>query len=143
MITQVRPSEMVDILGVDLQKRRESQFAWKSVISQFLALPVLRGFWPMSAVSHTAADQARDISGNGNHLTNNNVSTFGYESTSLIPQVSFNGTTQYLSRADAGGGDWADIIGTETYVGAAKRGLTSGGLVLYRYPCAGPDSSLF
>jgi len=38
--------------------------------------------------------------------------------------ANFNGVNQYLSRADGGAANWADIRGTETYIAAAQRGLT-------------------
>ena len=95
------------------------------VISMYKALPGLVGFWPMSAVRRdSATEQARDVSGAGYHLTNNNAAQFGYAD--YAPYCAFNGTTQYLSRADGGAGNWADIIGTETSVAAAARGLTMG-----------------
>jgi len=95
------------------------------VIAQYLLLPGLRAFWPMSSVSWLGVDQARDFSGGGLHLTNNNSADFGYDG--LAPYVDFDGVNQYLSRADGGAGNWADIVGTETYIVAAQRGLTTGG----------------
>ncbi len=109
---------------VTREQNRKDQDAWRAACSAILALPGLRGFWPMSAVAYTNP-QGLDISANGNHLTNNNVSTFGH--TGLISHVTFNGTTQYLSKADGGAANWADIIGTEAYIDAGDRGLTLGG----------------
>lgn len=124
---QVSPREMVQILQPYFQRRDESQFAWKSLVSSFMAIPGLRALWPMSSVYHTAASQARDVSGSDNHLTNNNAALLGYDTAnSLVPLVDLNGTTQYLSRADGGANNWADITGTEAYVPAAQRGLTFG-----------------
>lgn len=97
------------------------------LISPFLALPPLRAFWPMSAVDYTNP-QAKDLGGGGHHLTNNNVATFGYDPNRvLVPCIFLNGTTQYLSRADGGAANWADIVGTEAYILATQRGLTLGG----------------
>ena len=121
MIRQTRPGELVDILRTDFQHRNEPNFAWKSAVSAGLALPALRGFWPMSSVGYLAATQARDISGEGYHLANNNVADFGYDG--LAPYVDLNGTTQYLSRASGVGG-WATVTGTETHIVTAQRGLT-------------------
>jgi hypothetical protein len=103
------------------------------LISPFLALPALRAFWPMSAVDYTNP-QARDISGGGYHLTNNNTATFGYDPNRvLVPCAFFDGVNQYLSRADGGAANWADIVGTETYIentAVTARGLTLGGWFL-------------
>lgn len=100
---------------------RNDYAAFSRVASTRLALPGTRLFVPMSSVAYTNP-QALDISGNGNHLTNNNTATFG--STDLISHVTLNGTTQSLSKADGGAANWADITGTETYIDAAARGLT-------------------
>lgn len=120
--TQERNSDLVALLTPDFQTRNEPNFAWKSACASYLALPGLRGFWPMSAVAYTNP-QGLDLSGNGSHLTNNNTSTFGH--TYLIPHVSFvSGSSQSLSKTDGGAANWADITGTETYIDAADRGLT-------------------
>lgn len=99
--------------------------AWQMAVSTFLALPGLRAFWPMSSVDYAVASRARDLSGGGYHLTSNNTPTFDHDD--LAPFVEFDGVNQYLSRADGGAANWADITGTETYINAAIRGLTLGG----------------
>ncbi len=109
------------------QSRLEAQFAWKSAVSALMGLPALRAAWPMSAVGYQAPDQAQDITGGGNHLTDFNSANFGYDV--LIPYVDFNGTTQYLSRASAVG-NWATIEGDETFIVTAQQGLTFGGWFL-------------
>ena len=93
-------------------------------ISPFLALPGLRGFWGMAAFG--SAGQAFDQSGNARTLTRNGSPAYTYEN--LVSYIDLNGTTDYLSRADEAG---IDIIGTETIVVAATRGLTLGGWVYY------------
>lgn len=114
--------------------------AFGRVCSLFLALPGLAAFWPMSAVRRdSAADQARDLAGGAYHLTNNNTALFGYDD--LIPYVEFDGVDQYLSRADGGAADWADVLGTETHIVAAQRGLTIGGW-FYFGAAAGSDEVL-
>jgi len=126
MPVQIRNDEMVALLAADLQRRYEPNFAWKSAVSQYLALPGLRAFWPMSAVDYSAANRALDVAGGGYHLTANNAPTFGHEN--LIPYVEFDSaSSQYLSRADGGAGNWADITGGETYIESGKRGVTLGG----------------
>jgi hypothetical protein len=123
---QQRNAQNVRLLSADLQPRYEPNFAWKSACSAYLALPALRGFWPMSSVDYAAANRAIDLSGQGNHLFAVNTPTFGYDS--LIPYVQLSNAggaaNQYLYRADAGAGDWADVQGNEIYIIAADRGMT-------------------
>ena len=121
MPTQKFTQQDVDQLSTWFQRRYEAQFAWSRLCSIYQALPGLRGFWPMSAVAYTNPI-GLDQSGNANHLTNQNSSDFGY--TGLVPHVSFDGINQYLSKADGGAANWADITGTEAYIEAADRGLT-------------------
>lgn len=87
----------------------------------------------MSSVKETAADIATDLSGQGNHLTEN-VSAgriaFGSETLALPPVADFTAaSSQYLNNADAGAADWADITGAEAYIITAQRGLTLGGWI--------------
>jgi len=93
-------------------------------LAVLLSIPYLRAAWTMGCVAYVNP-QVIDISGNQNHLTNNNVSLFG--EVTAAPYTEFDGVNQYLSRADGGAGNWADILGTEAYVPAAQRGLTFGG----------------
>jgi hypothetical protein len=111
-------------LSTWFQRRYEAQFAWKSACSAVMALPGLRGFWPMSSVDYTNP-QGTDTSGHGYDLTNNNISLFGYDN--LAPYVEFDGVNQYLTKADGGAANWADITGAEAYISAAQRGLAFGG----------------
>lgn len=127
LTTQKRNAGLVDQLTPDLQVRNEPNFAWKSVVSQFLAIPALRACWSFAAVDYLAAGQTLDQAGGGYHLTNNNVATFGYFAGSLIPIVAFDGVNQYLSRADAGAGTWADVTGAEAFIDSQQRGMTVGG----------------
>lgn len=98
------------------------EHSWLHTFSLFRGLPILRDYWPMGSVAYT---NPQALGTNGNHLTNNNVSLFGYDG--LAAYVEFNGTTQYLSKADGGVANWADVTGTESYVVPAQRGLTLGG----------------
>jgi hypothetical protein len=127
-IVQVRPDELADTLTADFQRRNEPQFAWKSAVSSFMAIPVLRGLWPMSAVYNTAASQARDVSGNAIHLTNTDISLFGY--TNLFPWVEFV-SGSYLFVADSGAAGTTDLTGTETYVAGGFRGASMGAWVYF------------
>ena len=126
MAIQQLNAEMIDLLRAYFQDRNESNFAWKSAVSATLGMPGIIAVWPMSVVRRDAAsERARDIAGGGYHLTDNNTPLFGYDN--LIPYVEFNGTTQYLSRADFGIAAWADVTGLEAHIVPAQRGLTLGG----------------
>ena len=94
------------------------------IISPFLALPGLRAFWPMSAISEAFPGNAPavDLSGNGRTLTYIGALTYNYDG--LVPYADFNGAGDRLDRADEAG---LDILGTEFYVAAGARGLTFGG----------------
>lgn len=123
---QQQNAQNVDLLRAYFQHRSEPNYAWSRAISIYLALPALRGFWPMSAVDYTAVTRVSDMSGKStNPLQSNNTPLFGYDS--LAPYVEFDGINQYLSRADLGAANWADVTGTEAYIVAAQRGLTLGG----------------
>lgn len=89
----------------------ESGYTMGDAIGCALGFPELRGFWPMSSIDESG--NARDLSGQGRTLTNNNASPRAVHR-DLIPYVSFNGTTQYLSRADEAG---LDITGALTIMG--------------------------
>jgi len=89
------------------------------LVSPFLALPGLRGFWPMS--SFNEAGNAYDMSEQGRTLTYNGNPTYNYDG--VAPYIDLDGTGDFLTRGDEAG---LDILGTETYVAAAVRGLTLG-----------------
>lgn len=90
------------------------------LISPYLALPGLRGFWPMSSFNENG--NAYDMSEQNRTLTYNGNPTYNYDN--VVPYIDLDGTGDYLSRADEAG---LDILGTETYVAAAVRGLSWGG----------------
>ena len=118
MTVQQRNSQMVELLRADFQARYEPQFALAQYMASVLALPGLRGFWPMSA--YNASGNAFDQSGNGRLLTYNGNPTYNWDG--LAPYIDLDGTGDFLSRADEAG---LSITGTETYV--ANPGLTLGG----------------
>lgn len=91
----------------------------KDLVSPFLALPMLRGLWVASVNS---AGAWIDISGHVHHLTYNGDPVVNYDG--LVPYWDYDGTGDYHSRADEAD---LDILGTESYVAAAARGLTFGG----------------
>lgn len=124
MTLQIRNPEMVSLLAADFQLRSEPNFAWKSACSAFLALPGLRGFWPMSSFDNIPL--VHDLSAQDRHLTYNGNPRFNFDG--LAPYIDLDGTGDYLSRADEAG---LDILGTESYVASAVRGVT---LIGWFYP---------
>jgi len=90
------------------------------LISPFLQLTGLRGFWPMSSFDENG--DAFDLCGQGRTMGYNGNPTYNYDG--VVPYIDLDGTGDYLDRADEAG---LDIIGTETYVASAARGLTCGG----------------
>jgi len=117
MAVQVRNNELVDLLRADFQARSEPNFAWKSAVSSLLALPGIRGVWPMS--SFDSAGNAYDMSGQARTLTYNGNPLYNYSN--LAPYIQFDGTGDRLTRADEAG---LDITGTESYVAPVANGLT-------------------
>jgi len=105
-------------------ERIEAADRQKRLTAAILSLPYLRAVWTMGAVDYQNP-QVQDATGNGYALTNNNTSLFGDNLSA--PYAEFDGVNQYLSRADGGAGNWADIVGTELYIPAGQRGLTFGG----------------
>lgn len=99
----------------------EKAAAWAH--SNYMGLLGLRGFWPMSSVN--SSGEAVDVSGVGNNLTGNGSLTFDYANSLYLPSFArFVATSsQYLSHVDAA--DF-DILGTESYIQPARRGLTVG-----------------
>lgn len=104
----------------DFQRRYEPNFAWANAIAGLSLIPGLRGLWPFGV--HASGGNAIDHSGLGKTLTYNGNPTYGFAG--LISYMEFDGTGDYLSRTDEA--DF-DIIGNESYILAADRGLTVGG----------------
>lgn len=103
--------------GHELQDAQREVMAWQALAGSFLALPGLRGLWLAS--SFDASGNVSDLSGQGRTLTYNGNPTFNYNG--LVPYLAFDGTGDYLSRVDEAG---LDILGTESYVASAAKGLT-------------------
>lgn len=122
MVMQINPDELIALLEGEYQARAEPNFALAKAASTILALPALRGFWPMSSVGVTG--EAQDLQSLGNHLTRNGTLQFGYEN--LIPYCGYDGTGDYNDITDAASGNAFDILGTETFIAPAYRGLTCG-----------------
>lgn len=114
---------------VALERKRDADYfsrarideeAWRSAVGATLNLPGLRGCWPMSGFD--SAGDATDMGGLAHHLTYNGNPTYNYDN--LVPYIDLDGTGDFLSHIDHA--DF-DILGTETYVASAARGLTVGG----------------
>lgn len=98
----------------------------KDLISPFLAIPGLVGFWPMSSVQRSTGN-AYDISGQGRTMTNALLGSVYFGNDVLIPYYEITaGTGRYFYRPDETD---LDILGTETTYAAAARGLTMGAWV--------------
>ena len=93
------------------------------IISPYLALPGLRGFWPMSSVG--VAGQTIDLQGLGNHLVLAGNPVFNY--VGLVPYCDYDGVGDFHSITDAASANAFDIIGNEGYIDPATQGLTVGG----------------
>jgi hypothetical protein len=109
-------------LGSEFVRLNDPINRWSSTVSSFQAIPGLVGFWPMSSVQRSTGN-VYDLSGQGRTLTYNGNPTFSTYN-SFLPYCDFDGTGDYLSRADETD---LDISGTETIYGSNIRGLTIGG----------------
>ncbi len=140
MTAQQQNAELLELLSVYFVENDNPSYALGQAVSSILALPALRAFWPMSSIDYTVASRARDIAGGGYHLTDNNAVLFGHDQ--LAPYAELDGVNQYLSRADGGAANWADITGTEAYVVAAQRGLTLGGWFYFDNVAGGSEVTI-
>ena len=107
-----------------LQRRVDNQVVPEKspdLISPFLALPGLVGFWPMSSVQRSTGN-AYDLSGQTRTLTYNGNPTYNINN-DFAPYIRLDGTGDFLSRADETD---LDILGTETIYASTVRGLTLG-----------------
>lgn len=96
------------------------------LISPFLAIPGLVGYWPMSSVQRSTG-AAYDLSGQVRTLTYNGNPTYNIWN-NLVPYIRLDGTGDFLSRADETD---LDILGTEAIYASTVRGLTLGGWFLF------------
>lgn len=102
----------------------KSAVAFGLLDSMYLGLPGLVGYWPGSMTD--ANGRLMDAGANGLHLTNNNVATLN--TSGIVPCFEYNGTNQYHSHADDPD---LDVLGTETHINSAIRGLTCGAWVKF------------
>lgn len=106
--------------------RNDKLNRWGNSIPSIQMFTGLRGLYPMaSALGGGSAGDAVDLSGNGLPLTYNGNPTYNYDE--FVPYISFDGTGDFLDHTDTGANDPFDILGTETYIASAVRGLTFGG----------------
>ena len=74
----------------------------RSLVSLFQSIPYTRALWPMSSVDENL--DVYDVSGQGRTLSNNNVASFGGAGMGYwVAAGNFNGTNQWLQRADETG----------------------------------------
>jgi len=104
-------------IRAEQDRRFEIPLSYGSYATDLAALPMARGVWPLAAVE--SSGNAFDCSGNVRTLTYNGNPLYGVHN-SFVPYLDLDGTGDSLSRADEAG---HDILGTETYVTAAQRGL--------------------
>lgn len=110
-------TELIDNLRAWFVDRNEPTVAWRSAAALLAALPGVRGAWTMGDFDESG--NQHDLSGQGRTLWYAGNPQYGY--TGLAPYLALDGTGDYLWRADEAG---LDISGTESYVAAARRGLT-------------------
>lgn len=91
------------------------------IYTNLLGVQGLRGLWYPGNV--TSNGNLPDMSGQGNALVDNIAGAVNVRA-QMIPIYPFNGTSQYLSAANAA---WNQIQGTEARVTPGARGLTMGG----------------
>lgn len=103
------------------ESTREFPRTLGELLGEYLSLPGLVGFWPLSSIDRSSGD-AVDISGQVRPLSYNGNPTYNLYN-SVVPYIDLDGTGDFLSRADETD---LDILGTETIYAAARRGLTLG-----------------
>jgi hypothetical protein len=120
-----------DVLAADVNNPQDaivaiqtSIFRMALAVQKIQILPGLVGFWPMSSIARDSG-LAYDLSGQGRNLTYAGNPTFNIltPTTYAIPYIDFDGTGDYLTRADEAG---LDITGGETLYASGVRGLTAG-----------------
>lgn len=109
MSVQKQNPEMNDMLAATFPKRSEPNFAMANIVSTYLMLPYLRGFWPMSSMDEVPA--IHDLSGQGRTLSVGAGCSLSWAG--LMPYMAMTGAG-YLSRADEAG---LDITGQITFGG--------------------------
>jgi len=123
-ITVTGTVDGVDIAGlesdVDDLETKLNDRAYQNIISMLMFLPGLRGLW---ASSIDESGDVIDLAGQGRTLTAAGSPNVGIDG--VFPYLQFDGTFDYLYRADEAG---LDISGTEAFVESSYQGLTAGGI---------------
>jgi hypothetical protein len=133
MATESELSRRVTRLERELEKAKRSQwgFTHGDVFGTYMMLPALRGFWPFSSISETG--QYIDMSYQGRHLLNQGATPRGNYRDN-IPTMVFNGTSQYLYRADEAGlditgnislGGWFKVSSNTALMGLMTKEVTN------------------
>jgi len=99
--------------------------AFRHAVSAFSGLPGLRGLWTMA--DYDVNGNAEDQTNYDLLLTRNGDPYYNY--LGLFPYVDFDGTGDYLARADEAA---LDITGTEAHLYDDLKGLTMGGWFWFR-----------
>lgn len=135
MTTQIRNSEMVELLRPDFFARYEPNASMVHA-GLHMQLPQLRGYWPFSSVDENG--DVYDLSGQGRVLTNNNTVPFAWYN--LFPYADFTAATpHYFSRLDEpgtsitgaitlGGWFWLDSLATGANQGLISKWDTTGAI---------------
>lgn len=108
---------------VDLLREREYPRTWGELLGEFMGLPGLIGFWPMSSVDLSSGD-IYDISAQSRRMTRNGNTQLNYLANGTVPYCAFDGSGDYQTRADEPD---LHVAGNETYFATDVRGLTLGG----------------
>jgi hypothetical protein len=114
----LRNDELMMQIASEFQRTDDYSFAFETLIGNHLALPGLRGFWPMSV-------KQRDLGPIGLDFTNSGTQ-FGYITTSApyVPCANFGAaSTDRLYIADQAE---LHVSGLESSLISATRGLTAG-----------------
>lgn len=107
--------------SVERLKTVINQRTLSDVYGVFDNLPGLRGLWTAASVDQAGA--MYDRSGQGRTLTYTGNPTLNLYN-NLVPYWDYDGTGDYHARVDEAG---LDVLGTETSIVAALRGMTMGG----------------
>lgn len=122
-MAQRRNAQMEELLSAHMARRDEPNFALGNAISSYLALPVLRGFWPTSANHISTQYYFLDDISSDYDVTGYSSVKLGYSN--LFPWT-YLGGSQYWTYADDA---QFDINGIDAYTSASLRGLTCGAWV--------------
>jgi hypothetical protein len=130
------------------QGARQSGYTMADALGTLQGFPMLRALWALSSVNESG--NVFDISGQGRTLTNNNSAPFGMGN-NIVPRVAFNGSNQFLSRADEAGlditgaltiGGWFQFNALGTAMSCAGKWLTTGdqrSYLLQKGPANNPE----